>query len=97
MATQMTRQQARAAGATRYFGKVCARHPELKGARLPSNGLCPACFREKKRRRLKQRLENAPRYPWVITLEGTKDAITSLVAQLRSRANLKAVRVKRAK
>jgi hypothetical protein len=43
----MTREEALAAGATRYTGKRCRRHPELGGERR--NGNCPACQRERPR------------------------------------------------
>ena len=38
------RQAAIAAGKTRYFGKVCAKHPELRGERTVS-GHCLLCRR----------------------------------------------------
>ena len=41
-----TRQTAIAKGLTRYRGKVCAKHPELKGERGTS-GRCVLCNREK--------------------------------------------------
>ena len=33
----------------RYFGKVCAKHSELKGERLRSNWTCLGCQRERRR------------------------------------------------
>lgn len=33
---------------SRYFGKVCARHPELNGERRKVNRSCPACSNEKR-------------------------------------------------
>lgn len=33
------------AGPTRYFGKVCGKHPERSGERRTSNGACVACHR----------------------------------------------------
>ena len=30
--------------AKRYFGKVCAKHPELKGERMSSNRTCLGCL-----------------------------------------------------
>jgi hypothetical protein len=32
---------------TRYFGKICAKHPELIGERLTSNSKCVRCHRDK--------------------------------------------------
>ena len=40
---KLTRKEAAAKGATRYFGKLCAQHPELMGDRLMSNGHCTKC------------------------------------------------------
>ena len=34
---------------TRYIGKVCDKHPELKGERLKRDYQCPACRNEKKK------------------------------------------------
>jgi len=31
---------------TRYFGKVCTKHPELNGERMKSNGTCIKCKNE---------------------------------------------------
>jgi hypothetical protein len=42
----VTRQEAIAAGAKTYTGKVCAKHPELVGSRYTCKGGCPACARE---------------------------------------------------
>ena len=33
-----------------YFGKVCGKHPELKGERFLSGGSCAGCCREKSQR-----------------------------------------------
>lgn len=32
---------------TRKFGKICDKHPELRGERLSSNGTCVRCNRDK--------------------------------------------------
>jgi hypothetical protein len=40
------RQQAIAAGETRYHGKVCAKHPEREGERRVNNRCCVRCMRE---------------------------------------------------
>lgn len=32
---------------TRKFGKICNKHPELKGERMISNGACIRCLRDK--------------------------------------------------
>ncbi len=40
-----TRQQAKANGLTRYFGKLCTKHPELKGERRMNNRACVECGR----------------------------------------------------
>lgn len=68
----MTRQEAIAAGATRYTGKRCTRHPELQGARRTKGGHCPSCVtnnklrwqdthpeEHRKRRRIRKRLARA--------------------------------------
>lgn len=39
------------AGAKRYFGMVCKRHPELKGERSARNGVCIGCNKDKMRAR----------------------------------------------
>ena len=44
------RSLSRLTGAKRYAGEVCAKHPELYGERITSNGICLACNREKMRR-----------------------------------------------
>lgn len=44
-----TRAEAKAQGLTRYFGKVCEKHPELKGERHMSNRNCAECFNEWRR------------------------------------------------
>ena len=41
------RAKARAAGAPRYFSKLCPKHPELKGERHTRSGLWPACVERK--------------------------------------------------
>lgn len=47
---------------TRYFGKICARHPELRGERHVCNRACVACAREKlKARRAKLKARRPPR------------------------------------
>lgn len=38
--------EARRAGERIYTGKTCKRHPELKGRRRASNGLCTSCKRD---------------------------------------------------
>lgn len=43
----MDRQQARAVGSTRYFGRVCQKHPHLGGERLTSEARCVACHSER--------------------------------------------------
>ena len=43
------RSLSRLTGAKRYAGTVCAKHPELYGERITSNGTCLACGREKTR------------------------------------------------
>lgn len=40
---------------TRYFGKVCVKHPDIKGERLCSNRKCAACQRESVRARQSER------------------------------------------
>lgn len=47
---KLTRTEAKAIGATRCFGKVCARHPEYEGERLVT-GSCVECARELTRKR----------------------------------------------
>lgn len=42
----MTRQEAMVSGSTRYFGGLCAKHPELNGERRTCNCCCIACIRE---------------------------------------------------
>lgn len=41
----MNRQEAKAINSTRYFGKVCEKHPKLKGERKTCNGHCVGCHR----------------------------------------------------
>lgn len=43
---------------TRYFGKVCAKHPELKGERVKSNSMCTGCKRERQHARYVVRRED---------------------------------------
>lgn len=43
----INRQEAISTGATRYFGKICAKHPDLNGERLVSNRRCVSCSKEK--------------------------------------------------
>lgn len=47
---KLTRKQAKAIGASRCFGSVCALHPEHEGERLVS-GACVECARESVRKR----------------------------------------------
>lgn len=47
------RKIAAAAGATRYTGAVCDRHPELAGERMTSNFTCVACKNTKRHRQAK--------------------------------------------
>ena len=42
---------------TRYFGKVCEKHPELNGERRLSNRSCVACSREKVHERQRKKRE----------------------------------------
>lgn len=49
-ARSASRDQTVAAGNTRYFGKVCAKHPRLGGERWTSSYGCVVCSREKDRR-----------------------------------------------
>lgn len=39
------------------FGKVCSRHPELKGERRAADSSCPLCSRDKSRQRSRLRPE----------------------------------------
>jgi hypothetical protein len=55
----MTLKEARAAGAMFYTGKVCAKHPELKGQRRAKSGNCHACVVE---RMQKHRKKNGKAY-----------------------------------
>ncbi len=41
---RLTRQEAIAAGANRYYGKICPKHPELNGKRRVTSGHCIRCF-----------------------------------------------------
>jgi 5-methylcytosine-specific restriction endonuclease McrA len=59
---EVTRQQAKAHGLTRYFGKPCAKHPELKGERQIANSGCPKCQRAKESK--ESRLTRTRRYRW---------------------------------
>jgi hypothetical protein len=43
----MRLKEARERGEMFYTGKVCKRHPELKGRRRASNGNCHACICER--------------------------------------------------
>lgn len=43
---------------TRYFGKVCEKHPELNGERMRSNKVCMGCKREKQHARYLVRRED---------------------------------------
>jgi hypothetical protein len=48
MIERLTKQQAVAVVATRYFGKVCVKHPELEGERHNNRGHgCVGCCRDK--------------------------------------------------
>jgi hypothetical protein len=48
---------------TRYFGKVCDKHPELNGERRLANRSCVACSREKvHERQRKKREEQDPQF-----------------------------------
>jgi len=42
---------------TRYFGKVCEKHPELNGERRLANRSCVACSREKVQERQRKKRE----------------------------------------
>jgi hypothetical protein len=42
----MTRDEARAAGLTRFDGAVCKQHRSEKGKRYTASGRCIACLRE---------------------------------------------------
>lgn len=47
---------------SRYYGKVCEKHPELGGERLSCNTLCVACHREyRKKVQKKVREKNGPK------------------------------------
>ena len=48
--------------ATRYFGKVCDKHPELVGERLKSNYTCVACHNEKRHKLTKEKYHNDPEW-----------------------------------
>jgi hypothetical protein len=43
----MTRKQARERGEMFYTGKVCERHPKLRGKRRTKSNNCPECIRER--------------------------------------------------
>lgn len=53
-----SRSKADAAGAKRYFGMVCKKHPELNGERSARNAVCIGCNRDK----MRQRRANNPEY-----------------------------------
>ena len=40
------RQKSKAAGNTRYLGKVCLKHSKLNGERQTRSGKCPECIKE---------------------------------------------------
>ena len=39
---------------TRYFGKVCSKHPEKNGERMSSSGVCVRCLQERSQERQKK-------------------------------------------
>lgn len=47
---------------TRYFGKVCSKHPELNGERRSANRSCVACSREKVHERQRKKREQGDEY-----------------------------------
>ena len=59
------RTEAKRIGAKRFFGKICSKHPGLKGERYTSSGVCTKCLKVAARKRLeadirRQRLEGPP-------------------------------------
>jgi hypothetical protein len=46
------RTEAKRVGAKHFFGKICPKHPELKGKRYTSNGICTKCLRVANSKRL---------------------------------------------
>jgi hypothetical protein len=46
------RAEAKRAGAKRFFGKICPKHPKLKGERCTSNAICISCLRVANSKRL---------------------------------------------
>lgn len=49
-------------GGVRYFGKICAKHPQFKGERFKVNGLCRGCGIERGIRRRKDDPKRALAY-----------------------------------
>jgi hypothetical protein len=47
---------------TRHFGKVCDKHPELKGERLKSNSRCVACHNARRHELTKAKYHNDPEW-----------------------------------
>ena len=47
---------------TRYFGKVCEKHPELNGERLKSNSSCIACRNEKRHAQIRNKYRADPEF-----------------------------------
>src|SRR3990167_5634445 len=99
--TKPTRKEALAQGLKRYFGKVCAKHPELQGERFVSSYNCPACTcasahewsnrptnREKRRQWLRQRNRTPDYQAWNRAWKNRRYASNpqfALVARSRSR------------
>ncbi len=52
-----TRFEARARGLTRYFGKICAKHPELGGERVTRTCKCVGCRRDRHKAKRKGDIE----------------------------------------
>lgn len=47
---------------TRYFGKICEKHPELKGERIVNNWSCVGCHREKRKKQTLVKYHNDPEW-----------------------------------
>lgn len=58
VATLTNRQEAIRTGATRYFGKVCAKHPELNGERKLCTNKCVQCSRDRHKKYRIEHIEN---------------------------------------
>lgn len=58
----MTRKEAKEQGLNKYFGKVCERHPELKGERYTMSCVCLACHSVHMHARHKVRYHSEPEF-----------------------------------